>query len=102
MTSSLPAGRWGWVCAFCFGAALHAQTVRPPLTIDDFFSYTEIRSAKLAPDGNAAVIATSRPDWQHNRFRDDLWLWREDQDSLLPLAQSGHDSDPEWSPNGKY
>jgi dipeptidyl aminopeptidase/acylaminoacyl peptidase len=34
--------------------------------------------------------------------RDDLWLWREGQDSLVPLAQSGHDSDPEWSPNGKY
>jgi dipeptidyl aminopeptidase/acylaminoacyl peptidase len=93
--------RWGVALIF-FGTALHAQTKRQPLTIDDFFSYTEIRSAKLAPDGSAAVIATSRPDWKNDRFRDDLWLWREAQNTLVPLAQSGHDSDPEWSPDGKY
>jgi dipeptidyl aminopeptidase/acylaminoacyl peptidase len=84
-----------------FAPVLHAQQAGPPLTIDDLFSYTEIRSAKLAPDGRAAVIATSRADWKRERFRDDLWLWREGQDSLLALAQSGHDSDPEWSPDGK-
>ncbi len=93
-----------WRCglAFLFSVtALYAQA-RSPLSIDDLFSFTEIRSARLAPDGTAAVIATSRPDWKHDRFRDDLWLWREGHDSLLPLAQSGHDSDPEWSPDGKY
>jgi dipeptidyl aminopeptidase/acylaminoacyl peptidase len=92
-------GVWG---SLFFAAGVHAQPGRPPLTIDDLFSYTEIRSAKLAPDGRAAVIATSRPEWKHDRFRDDLWLWRDGQNSLLPLAQSGHDSDPEWSPNGAY
>ncbi|MGI9073123.1 MAG: prolyl oligopeptidase family serine peptidase [Bryobacteraceae bacterium] len=100
---SLNAAHWRWGLALIFfGTALHAQTKRQPLTIDDLFSYTEIRSAKLAPDGSAAVIATSRPDWKHDRFPDDLWLWREAQNTLVPLAQSGHDSDPEWSPDGKY
>jgi dipeptidyl aminopeptidase/acylaminoacyl peptidase len=92
----------GGLGSLFFAAIVHAQSGRAPLTIDDLFSYTEIRSAKLAPDGRAAVIATSRADWKHNRFGDDLWLWREGQDSLLPLAQSGHDSDPEWSPNSAY
>jgi len=82
--------------------ALHAQTKRAPLTIDDLFSYVEIRSAKLAPGGKAAVIATTRADWKHDRFCDDLWLWQEGRDSLVPLAQSGHDENPEWSPDGKY
>ena len=94
---------WRWGAALIFlVTALYGQTKRQPLTIDDLFSYTEIRSAKLAPDGSAAVIATSRPDWKHDRFRDDLWLWREAQGALVPLAQSGHDSDPEWSPDGRY
>jgi dipeptidyl aminopeptidase/acylaminoacyl peptidase len=93
---------WCWSLALVSGVSLHAQTKRESLTIDDLFSYTEIRSAKLAPDGRAAVIATSRPDWKHDRFRDDLWLWRESQGIVVPLAQSGHDSDPEWSPDGKY
>jgi len=44
----------------------------------------------------------SRPDWKHDRFRDDLWLWRDAQNELLPLAQSAHDSDPKWPPNGEY
>ena len=91
--------------AFTFSvlaATLSAQTKHRSLSLDDHFSYVEIRSAKLAPDGQAAVIATSRADWAHDRFRDDLWLWREGHDSLIPLAQSGHDSNPEWSPDGKY
>ncbi len=80
--------------------AAGAQT-KSTLTLDDLFSFVEIRSAKLAPDATAAVIATTRPDWKRNRFRDDLWLWRNGQNALAPLAQSGHDSGPEWSPDGK-
>ena len=80
---------------------LHGQT-KSPLTIDDLFSYTAIRSAKLAPGGNAVVLETTRADWAKNRFRDDLWLWRESQENLIPLAGSGHDSDPAWSPDGNY
>ncbi len=77
-----------------------AQT-KTSLTLDDLFSKVEIHSAKLSPDGTAAVFVTTRADWKRNRFRQDLWLWREGQTALLPLAQSGHDSDPQWSPDGK-
>jgi hypothetical protein len=59
MTFDAAHWRWGVALIF-FGTALHAQTKRQLLTIDDLFSYTEIRSAKLAPGGSAAVIATSR------------------------------------------
>ncbi len=78
-----------------------AQSKPPPLSLDDLFSSIEIRSAKLSPDGRAAVFVTSRADWKHNRFREDLWLWREGREGLLPLTQSGHDSDPQWSTDGK-
>ncbi len=93
-----------WFAGF-FGVLLaagsaHAQT-KSPLTLDDLFSFVTIRSAKLAPDGKAAAVVTTRADWKHNRFRDDLWLWRDGQPELIPLAQSGHDSDPEWSPDGR-
>lgn len=80
--------------------AAGAQT-KSTLTLDDLFSFVDIRSAKLAPAGTAAVITTTRADWKRNRFRDDLWLWRDGRDALMPLAQSGHDSNPEWSPDGK-
>ena len=48
---------------------------KPPLSLDEFMNTTEIRSAKISPDGTAAVIATTSPDWKANRFRSDLWLW---------------------------
>ncbi len=89
----------------CLGLLLLACTAgaqtKSTLTLDDLFSSVDIRSAKLSPDGAAAVIATTRADWKRNRFRDDLWLWRDGRDALIPLVQSGHDSDPEWSPDGK-
>ena len=81
--------------------AAQAQT-KAPLTIDDLFSYTDIRTARLSPDGTAAVIATTRADWGRNRFRDDLWLWRKASGAVLPLTNSGHENNPEWSPDGKY
>lgn len=95
--------RWVGTCLgllWCIGQG-GAQT-KTSLPLDDLFSFTQIRSARLAPDGRAAVIATTRADWKANRFRDDLWLWRAGIADLMPLAQSGHDSDPRWSPDGKF
>lgn len=81
-------------------SALYAAE-KPPLTLDDFFNSVEITSVRLAPDGKSTVIATSRADWKQNRFRTDLWLYRDGRD-LAPLTQSGHDTKPEWSPDGRW
>ena len=77
---------------------------KPPLTLDEFFNSVEIRSIEISPDGSALVIATERADWKNNRWQDDLWLYRLDgaNGSLVPLTQSGHDSDPEWSPDSRW
>jgi dipeptidyl aminopeptidase/acylaminoacyl peptidase len=88
------------IILFTLGLA-GAQT-KLPLKLDDLFSFIEIHDAKLSPAGTAAVFVTNRADWKRNRFRDDIWLWRENQNGLIPLAQSGHDDDPQWSPDGKY
>ncbi len=89
-----------FIAPFCV-----AQQSKPPLTLDEFFNAVDIRSVKISPDGRAVVVGTVRPDWDHNRFRSDLWLYRENRgghDPLIPLTQSGHDSDPEWSPDGSW
>ena len=75
---------------------------KPPITLDEFFSFVEIHGMDLAPDGNTAVIGTERADWKQNRFRDDLWMWRAADNSITPLTTTGHDSDPHFSPDGKY
>jgi dipeptidyl aminopeptidase/acylaminoacyl peptidase len=83
--------------------ALAAQT-KPKLTLDEFFNSVGFSSVEISPDGNSVVITTERADWDQQIFRSDLWLYRDDgkPGSPIPLTQSGHDSDPKWSPDGKW
>ncbi len=72
------------------------------ITLDEFFNFVRYTDIKLSPGGNSVVIATERPDWKLERFRHDLWLWTEVRSALVPLTQSGHDSAPQWSPDGNW
>ncbi|MGC2478069.1 MAG: prolyl oligopeptidase family serine peptidase [Candidatus Sulfotelmatobacter sp.] len=75
---------------------------KPKLTVDDFFNSVSFRSVELSPDGNSVVIATDRADWDQQIFRTDLWLYRDDSKTQIQLTQSGHDSGPKWSADGKW
>jgi acylaminoacyl-peptidase len=79
-----------------------SSSAKPRLTLDEFFNAVDINRVQLSPDGHMVVIATSRADWNAQRFREDLWLWRDSDGITIPLTQSGHDSDPKWSPDGKW
>lgn len=94
------------LAVFCAASATAQSTApaadKPPISLDEFFSYVEVRGVALAPDGSSAVIGTTRADWKQNRFRKDLWMWRASDNSITPLATTGHDSDPHYSSDGKY
>src|SRR5258708_4131469 len=76
--------------------------ITPLITLDEFMNATYVREAKLSPDSSAAIIATESPDWQHNRFSSDLWIWKQKTGETVPLTRSGHARDPRWSPDGRY
>jgi dipeptidyl aminopeptidase/acylaminoacyl peptidase len=82
-------------------AAANAQN-KPAISLDEFMNASEITDARIAPDGSAAVVAVSAPDWQQNRFSSNLWLWKRSDGKLVPLTKSGHDSSPEFSPDAQY
>lgn len=63
---------------------------------------TEIHDARISPDGSAVVFTALAPDWQQNRFKEDLWLWTEKSGKLIPLTHTGHDHSASWSPDGSY
>ncbi len=88
----------------CSSLIAHAQTARPKLTLDEFFNSVSFDAVKLSPDGNNVVIATERPDWEQQIFRKELWLYRTEASAgtLIQLTQSGHDSSPQWSPDGQW
>src|SRR5580704_3281430 len=84
-----------------------AQTrSKPRLTIDEFFNAVTFPSIEVSPDGGSVVIETERADWDQQIFRDDLWLYRDNDGkggaSLIQLTQSGHDTEPHWSPDGRW
>lgn len=81
-------------------ATAQSQT-KPRITLDEFFSGTSIDSIALSPDGNAVLVATTRADWVAKRNRHDIWLAQAGAPPRL-LTSSGHDSDPRWSPNGRW
>ncbi len=85
-------------------ASLGFADQKPKLTLDEFFNSVSYTSVALSPDGNSVVIGTERADWDQQIFRTDLWLYRDDGKggSLIQLTQSGHDSDPKWSPDGHW
>jgi dipeptidyl aminopeptidase/acylaminoacyl peptidase len=87
--------------------AMMAQS-KPKLTLDEFFNSVSYPALEISPDGNSVVIVTERADWDQQIFRTDLWLYHDDgkggsgTGNLVQLTQSGHDSDPKWSPNGRW
>ncbi|HYM78403.1 MAG TPA: S9 family peptidase [Candidatus Dormibacteraeota bacterium] len=85
-------------------ALLASAQSKPKLTLDEFFNSVGFTAIEMSPDGGSIVIATERADWDQQIFRSDLWLYQDDgkAGSLIQLTQSGHDSDPKWSPDGKW
>ena len=82
---------------------------KPKLTLDEFFNSVSYSSVAISPDGNSVVIGTERADWNQQIFRTDLWLYRDGgksgssiEPTLIQLTQSGHDTEPKWSPDGRW
>jgi dipeptidyl aminopeptidase/acylaminoacyl peptidase len=89
------------ILIYTFVPALSLAQKRP-ITIDEFFNSVDFDALKVAPDGHSVVIGTTRADWDQSVFRHDLWLYRDAGGSLVQLTQSGHDTDPQWSPDGRW
>lgn len=79
-----------------------ADDQKPPLTLDAFFNTVAFGAVRISPDGNAVAFTTERPDWNANRFRSDVWLYRVGDGSLVQLTRSGKDFEPKWSPDGHW
>ena len=103
-----------WLAALSVSFSPLFAQAKPKLILDEFFNSVSYNSVAFSPDGNSVVIATERADWDQKIFRHDLWLYRDQLNqndakdassnapTLIQLTESGHDSEPKWSPDGRW
>jgi acylaminoacyl-peptidase len=87
---------------FTHSTFAYAQAARPKLTLDEFFNSVSFDAVKVSPDGTAVVIGTEKADWNQQIFRKELWLYQTTSGSLIQLTQAGHETSPQWSPDGRW
>ena len=96
--------RSGLVCAlvFAFGFELGAQeSAKRPITFDDMIKMHRVAEPQISPDGKWVAYSVATPDMDANRNASNVWMVSTAGGAPQQLTQSGHDSSPVWSPDGK-
>ncbi len=82
--------------------AISAQeAAKHPITFDDMIKLHRISGAQVSPDGKWVAYTVATPDMDANRNVSNIWLVATAGGAAMQLTQSGHDSSPVWSPDGK-
>ena len=86
----------------CFAtAALAQQTAKHSITFDDLIQMHRISDPQVSPDGKWVVYTVTTPDMDANRNASNIWMVPAAGGDALQMTQSGKDTSPAWSPDGK-
>ena len=80
---------------------LAQDTAKHPISFDDLARMHRISGPQISPDGQWVAYAVATPDMEANRNASNLWMTPTTGGASIQLTQSGHDSSPAWSPDGK-
>src|SRR6266478_5727162 len=78
-----------------------SQEAKHPITFDDMIKLHRIAEPQVSPDGKWVAYTVATPDMEANRNASNIWMVSTSGGSATQLTQSGHDSSPKWSPEGK-
>ena len=90
------------------GATRRSAQRKPPLTVDALWAIRRIGTPTISPDGALACSAVTRFDMEKNEGSTSLWLFptglggRATAGRARMLTAGDKDSDPKWSPDGKW
>jgi dipeptidyl aminopeptidase/acylaminoacyl peptidase len=96
--------RCGIACGFLLGAgntALAQEAAKHAITFDDMIKLHRISEPQVSPDGKWVAYTVATPDMDANRNASNIWLAATKGGEAIQLTQSGKDSSPVWSPDGK-
>jgi dipeptidyl aminopeptidase/acylaminoacyl peptidase len=88
-----------FICGCLTGRAQEAG--KHPITFDDMIRMHRVAEAQISPDGKWAAYTVTTPDMEANRNASNVWLAPISGGEAIQLTQSGKDSSPVWSPDGK-
>ena len=71
------------------------------ITVDDLLQMHRVSEAQISPDGKWVAYTVATPDLDANRSASNIWMVATGGGEPVMLTQSGHDSSPVWSPDGK-
>ena len=71
------------------------------IAFEDMMRMHRVGEAQVSPDGKWVAYTVATPDFDANRNASNLWMVATAGGDPLQLTQSGHDSSPVWSPDGK-
>src|SRR5215468_10235428 len=90
---------WAVCCAIALG--VRAQDTKHAMTFDDLIKLQRVTEPAISPDGKWVAYTVAVPDMETNRNATNIWMLATSGGEAIQLTQSGKDSSPVWSPDGK-
>src|SRR6516225_2789739 len=85
----------------CGFATAAQESAKHPITFDDMIKMHRVAEPQISRDGKWVVYTLATPDMDANRNASNIWFVSTSGGAPAQLTQSGHDSSPVWSPDGK-
>jgi dipeptidyl aminopeptidase/acylaminoacyl peptidase len=82
-------------------SAMAQEAGKHAITFADMIQMHRVGEAQVSPDGKWVAYTVTTPDLDANRGVSNIWLVPTVGGASMQLTQSGHDSSPVWSPDGK-
>lgn len=96
--------RCGFLVVLFLGWRFDSSAQEPakhPITFDDMIKLHRLSEPQVSADGKWVAYTVSTPDMDANRGVTNIWVMPTTGGPVVQLTQSGHDSSPIWSPDGK-
>ena len=75
---------------------------KQPITAEDLYRITVVEDPRISPDGRWIAYVQVTTDKLDNGYKRNIWLVSTEGGSPFQLTRSGKDSQPRWSPDGKF
>jgi dipeptidyl aminopeptidase/acylaminoacyl peptidase len=89
--------------AVACASGVQAQTpAKHAMTFDDLIAMQRVSEPQISPDGSSVAYTVGTAEMESNRIARNIWIVSTAPGSQpRQLTQSGHDTRPQWSPDGK-